>query len=167
MEKTAALRRRLVADWSAAYHSAVFHSPVSAAPLATHWLWAGILGLVTVWATLAWLRWGMWGDLTIDCGREMYVPWALTHGKTLYRDVRFIYGPLAPYLNSLLFTVFGPNLTVLYWAGLIALITEAVAIYLAGISLSAPLVGFGAGVAVLIQSLETGIFNYGLPYSYS
>jgi hypothetical protein len=51
--------------------------------------------------------WATWGDLTIDCGREMYVPAVLSEGKMLYRDVWYLYGPAGPYVNSFLFRLFG------------------------------------------------------------
>jgi hypothetical protein len=49
--------------------------------------------LVILWAVKLYTTWGAWGSLTVDSGREMYVPWALAQGKQLYRDVWFPYGP--------------------------------------------------------------------------
>ena len=43
-------------------------------------------------------------------GRELYVPWQLTQGKVLYRDIESIFGPLSPYLNALWMRLF-PSLT--------------------------------------------------------
>src|SRR5262252_3471824 len=85
----------------------------------------GLFALTATWFVLAWWRWARWGDLTIDCGREMFAPWALTQGKMLYRDLWYPYGPLAPYVNAALFRVFSPSLTVLYSAGLLALLAQA------------------------------------------
>jgi hypothetical protein len=53
---------------------------------------------------------GQMGELSIDCGREMYDPSALASGKTLYVDVWYPYTPAAPYLNALLFRLFGIRL---------------------------------------------------------
>src|ERR1700722_7760491 len=75
-----------------------------------------ILVLMAVWAAQLYTTWGAWGSLTIDSGHEMYFPALLAEGKVLYRDVWFPYGPLAPYLNSYLFRLFGTHLNVLYWA---------------------------------------------------
>ena len=62
-----------------------------------------------------------WTDPLVDFGRELYVPWRLSHGAVLYRDVDDFYGPLSQYLNAGFFRVFGPGLMVLaaansFWA---------------------------------------------------
>jgi hypothetical protein len=36
----------------------------------------------------------------VDSGRELMVPWRVSRGEALYRDVRFYYGPLAPLLAA-------------------------------------------------------------------
>ena len=41
---------------------------------------AAVVG--TIWS------WGTWPDPTIDFGRELYVPWRLTHGDVLYRSIQ-------------------------------------------------------------------------------
>src|SRR5262245_62458868 len=46
--------------------------------------------IMTVWT------WQTWADVTVDFGRELYVPWQLTEGKILYRDIAYFGGPLAP-----------------------------------------------------------------------
>ncbi len=33
------------------------------------------------------------GDFQIDNGRELYVPVSILHGKLLYRDIWYMYGP--------------------------------------------------------------------------
>src|SRR5436853_3405266 len=60
----------------------------------------GLLTLVLLWAVRMYMTWATWGDLTIDCGHEMYVPAVLAEGKKLYRDVLYMYTPAAPYFNS-------------------------------------------------------------------
>ncbi len=126
----------------------------------------GLVALGALWLALACWRWALWGDLTVDCGREMYVPWAITQGKVLYRDIWYLYGPFGPYLNALLMKLFGPSLSVLYAAGLSALLAQVVVLYWLGTELCSPLAGFTVAAAVLFQSLENGIFNYALPYAY-
>jgi len=37
--------------------------------------------LVVLWAVKVYTTWAAWGDLTIDSGHEMYVPWILAEGK--------------------------------------------------------------------------------------
>ena len=70
-----------------------------------------LFSLLLIWVFLFSLTWGRWGNVTIDSGREMYVPSALASGKTLYVDVWYPYTPAAPYLNAVLFrllTTYGP-----------------------------------------------------------
>jgi hypothetical protein len=127
----------------------------------------GLLVLVVIWA--AWLHgtWAGWGELTADCGREMYVPSVLLHGKTLYKDIWYPYGPLGPYWNSFLFRMFGVHLNVLYWAGSLSALGCAIFLYHIGIRLSAALAGWTAGAAVLFQAFHPSLFSFPLPYSYA
>ena len=55
---------------------------------------------------LAW-SWRKWPDPLVDFGRELYVPWQITEGQVLFRDVASLFGPLSPYLNALWFRLFG------------------------------------------------------------
>jgi hypothetical protein len=126
-----------------------------------------LLLLVALWALRMYTTWETWGDLSIDCGREMYVPAMLAQGKTLYRDVWFGYMPAAPYFNSLLFRLFGFNLAVLYWAGSLSVLGCALSLFLVGRKLSALLVGWTAGAVVLMQSFHAWHFCFPLPYSFS
>ncbi len=63
------------------------------------------------------MSWREWGDLCVDTGRELDLPRRLAEGQLLYRDARYYYGPLPPYVNALLYRVFGVHLDVLVWAG--------------------------------------------------
>src|SRR5579863_2050175 len=64
------------------------------------------------------LSWETWPDVIIDFGREVYVPWRLSEGEVLYRDLAYFNGPLSPYLNSLWFRLFGVSIHVLALANL-------------------------------------------------
>ena len=37
-------------------------------------------------AMLLW-TWGTWPDILVDFGRELYMPWQITKGQVLYRDL--------------------------------------------------------------------------------
>ena len=63
-----------------------------------------------VFALLTWWSWRKWSDPIIDVGRELYVPWQITQGRVLYRDIASLFGPLSPYVNALWFTLFGVSL---------------------------------------------------------
>ena len=62
---------------------------------------------------MLWWTWDKWPDIFIDFGRELYVPWQLSLGEVLYRDIAYFNGPLSPYFNSLWFRLFGPHMVVL------------------------------------------------------
>src|SRR5271168_3446695 len=64
------------------------------------------------------LTWGHWGDIQVDCGKELYVPYEILRGKLLYRDIFYPYGPLPPYLGALLIELFGQHLVVFYLFGI-------------------------------------------------
>ena len=51
--------------------------------------------------------WGAWPDVMVDFGRELYVPWRITLGEVLYRDLEWFNGPLSQYVNALWFRLFG------------------------------------------------------------
>src|SRR6267143_4346411 len=52
---------------------------------------AALLMLLVLWAVKVYTTWAAWGDLTIDSGHEMYVPWMLGEGKMVYREVWVLY----------------------------------------------------------------------------
>ncbi|HSS45633.1 MAG TPA: hypothetical protein VLO07_09850, partial [Thermoanaerobaculia bacterium] len=60
-----------------------------------------------VLALLALISWNRWIEPYVDSGRELMVPSRIAHGEALYRDVRYYYGPLAPYLAAAVETAAG------------------------------------------------------------
>lgn len=129
--------------------------------------YAGLFTVVCFWAVMFGGTWARWGSVTIDCGREMYVPWQMLQGKTLYRDLWYPYGPLAPYLNSILFRVAGVNLAVLYWAGSLSALACAVTLYFIGLQLSSPVAGWTAATFLLAEAFQPTYFSFPLPYSFA
>ena len=127
----------------------------------------GLIALTAVWCALFAAKWGRWGDVTVDSGREMYVPWQLLKGATLYRDVWYPYTPGAPYLNRALFQLFGVRLEVLYWAGALAALICVVLLFLMGARMSNAIAGLTAGMVVLIEAFVPMLFSYPLPYSFA
>src|SRR5262245_1048124 len=71
------------------------------------------------------VSWRRWTSPIADSGREMDLPLRLMSGELLYRDVHYLYPPLSPYFNSLLYRIFGPHLDVLHAAGIICAILMA------------------------------------------
>lgn len=80
--------------------------------------WTGPVAILAAGAAMLWRTWGTWPDPLIDFGRELYVPWQLTAGKVLYRDIAHLNGPLSPYLNALWFKLFGLGLRSLVFVNL-------------------------------------------------
>ncbi|HSB12117.1 MAG TPA: hypothetical protein VLM38_21705 [Blastocatellia bacterium] len=111
--------------------------------------------------------WERWGNPLVDCGREMNQPLRLARGEMLYSDVRHIYGPLSPYINALLYKVFGPSLGVLYADGIATAMIILALVYW----LSRRLMGRAASAAATLSVMWLCAFkqagNYILPYSYS
>jgi 4-amino-4-deoxy-L-arabinose transferase-like glycosyltransferase len=97
----------------------------------------------------------------------MNQPLRLARGEMLYSDVRHIYGPLSPYVNALLYRIFGPSLTVLYADGIFTAILILALVYW----LSRRLMGRVPAAATTLSVMWLCAFkqagNYVLPYSYS
>ncbi|MDD5541624.1 MAG: glycosyltransferase family 39 protein [Acidobacteriia bacterium] len=125
-----------------------------------------VIGILCVFALFAFMTWAHWGNLRVDCGREMYVPQELANGRLLYRDVWYPYGPLAPYWNALLFRLFGTSLYVLYASGLCITLAFALTFYAVSCRVSSAWVAFVAVMCFLMQAFHPGLFNYVLPYAY-
>lgn len=122
--------------------------------------------LLMIAAAICAITWRKWGLITIDCGREMYVPAALSEGKRLYFDAWYPYGPLIPYWHALLFRLFGIHLWILQTAGIaivgvMTLVTYSISRMFLPVALS-----FAAGFAFIVQAFQLHPFNYVQPYSY-
>jgi hypothetical protein len=70
--------------------------------------WIAVLIIVAALALAQ--SWNRWLDPIIDTGRDLYIPDQLTHGAKLYRDMRYQYPPLAPYLLAAITSVLGHSL---------------------------------------------------------
>ena len=60
-------------------------------------------------AIMVYFGWRRWSDLMIDIGNQLYIPWQITEGQVLYHDLFYVFGPLSPYLHSLIFNILGPG----------------------------------------------------------
>jgi hypothetical protein len=116
----------------------------------------------------AWCTWGHWGDLQIDCGREMYVPVEILRGKLLFRDIWYQYGPLTPYVQAWALGLFGIKLNVLYVIGMILVITSALLLFEIGRNFELVLpAAMAPAIFFLAESFPSTIFNFVFPYSYA
>lgn len=138
--------------------------------LATQLAGPVIVALVGV-AMLIW-SWGTWPDPVIDFGRELYVPWQLSEGQVLYRDiVSYFNGPLSPYVHAMLFKLTGPSLRVIVIFNLAIIAALTAMLYWLIAQAAGPLAATAAGVAFLgmfafSQYSPTGNYNFVCPYSY-
>jgi hypothetical protein len=60
------------------------------------------LAFAVAFAIFIALSWQKWPLVTADSARELYVPFQMLHGQRLYEDFYYLYGPVAPVLNSTL-----------------------------------------------------------------
>jgi 4-amino-4-deoxy-L-arabinose transferase-like glycosyltransferase len=91
------------------------------------WFGPALVALAAV-AMLVW-TWQTWPDVLVDFGVQLYVPWRLTQGQVLYRDIAHYTGPLSVYYNALAFWLFGASLRVLEIANLPILAATIALIY--------------------------------------
>jgi hypothetical protein len=125
---------------------------------------------ITIFAValiLAWHSWARWGNFQIDCGRDLYTAVQILHGKLLYRDVWFPYGPLPPYLEALLVSIFGPHFTIFYLFGIAITIVCALLTLQIGVMLEERAAGLAAAVLLSLQGFEQSLFSYVFPYTYA
>jgi hypothetical protein len=71
-----------------------------------------------VFAALAAWSWAKWTDVHIDFGAELYIPWRLSEGDVLYRDIAYRHGPFSHMANALFFRLFGVSLRTLVFCNL-------------------------------------------------
>jgi hypothetical protein len=141
------------------------------APRAADVARAGMLAALFV--ALATWSWGRWADPIIDFGNEPYVSWQLLEGRSLYRDLAWLYGPLSPWLNALWFALFGPSLATLAACNLgVAAVLATVVYrfcaryadaYTATVATSVLLIGF----VFPHHSEDAANYNFVWPYAYA
>lgn len=133
---------------------------------------AFVAGLLIVFAAAGFAMsetWLCWPDILIDTGREVYVPWRLSEGDVLYRDVIIINGPISSYLNAMWFRIFGAGVHQLLWlngmilAGVLAMLYAGA--YRIGKFWGATMGGLAAvGLFVFGEVLPNDCSSFMLPY---
>jgi hypothetical protein len=121
-------------------------------------------------ALLAW-SWRKWPDPLVDFGRELYVPWQLTNGRMLYRDIASLFGPLSPYVNALWFRLFGASLMTLAMVNTAILAATIAGIYHLLRTATDRVTAASATLAAVLlfgftQYLDVGNYNWATPYSH-
>ncbi|MCF8723179.1 hypothetical protein LQ236_001199 [Nitrospina gracilis] len=107
----------------------------------------------------------------IDYGAQLYLPWQITEGRVLYRDLFYLYGPLSSHAHALLFLIFGTSFRVLVWFNLLLTAGLAGVIFVLfrriADALTASLCALSFVVVfALAQYQGGGNFNFVAPYNY-
>jgi hypothetical protein len=132
--------------------------------------WAGLALVGGVFALAAALSWRRWPDILVDFGTQLYLPWRISEGDVLYRDVMYLTGgPLSQYFNALLFKIFGVSFRTLIFANLAIAAGMLVLVYrrflAAADRLTATMICLGIVLVFAFQhSGLIGNYNYITPY---
>ena len=130
-----------------------------------------LLALLVVIAGLAFIQsYQRWLDPIIDTGRDLYIPEQLGHGAKLYRDIRYQYPPLAPYLLAAATAVVGHSLASYTAIGLLQSLIIAAALWVIGRRTAGSIAGFVASLLFIALSFcgaSTWGVNFLFPYSYA
>jgi hypothetical protein len=117
---------------------------------------------------LAYSTWGTWGATNVDAGTAVYRATLLSEGGVLYRDIHSPYGPLADYAMAGLFALFGPSLTVVYFAGLSLIICQSIIMWKIGRQLVSSIEMVATlGLFWALFCFDSGLFNWLLPNTFS
>jgi len=115
------------------------------------------------------LSWRRWSLIILDFGRELYIPWKLSMGGVLYRDVYVDhYGPFSPYLNAFLFKMFGVNIMTLAFfnIGVVIAITYCIYHFFRHTTNSVTAT-MTAATFLSIFAFKFPNYNYITPYAYA
>ena len=75
--------------------------------------------LTVIYMILFYLSYEKLGNILVDSFRDAWVGLKLSHGSILYKDVRYLMGPVMPYILSLFFKFFGIHIKWIYLIGFI------------------------------------------------
>jgi hypothetical protein len=129
-----------------------------------------ILVVAVAGAMIVW-TWMKWPDPLVDFGRELYVPWQITEGRVLYRDVAYFNGPLSPHVNALVYKLLGVSLRSLVIANLAILAVIIAMVWRLWAIIADQLSALLATLALVtifafIQLGGIGNYNFVTPYSH-
>jgi len=113
------------------------------------------------------VSWRRWTSPIIDSGRELDLPLRLLRGELLYRDVHYLYPPLSPYLNALLYRLFGAHLDVLLASGVVCAVVVIALCYLIARRLMRPWEAAVAAIMVIVWCVFKPAGNLISPYAFA
>jgi hypothetical protein len=132
--------------------------------------WAGLVLVGCVFALAAALSWRRWPDILVDFGIQLYLPWRISQGDVLYRDVMYLTGgPLSQHFNALLFKIFGVSFRTIIFANLAITAGMLVLVYRRFLAaadwLTATMICLAIVLVFAFQHyVPIGNYNYVTPY---
>ncbi len=128
-----------------------------------------MIGIGGYMLSISWLK---WPDIQVDFGDQLYIPWQLSNGMVLYQDYTQPYGPLSPYLYSLLFKAFGTSIMTIIIFNILLIIVLSYLVYriffeTADIIVATFAVTVFFGIFAFSQYVGVGNYNFVTPYSYN
>jgi hypothetical protein len=134
--------------------------------------WIGLIIVGCVFAVAASVAWRKWANPLGDFGTQLYVPWKLSQGAVLFRDVFYISGgPLSQYFNALLFKIFGVGLLPILISNLTVAALIVLATYWNFFKVSDALTAATMCIGIIVicafaQFDWYGDMNFAIPYSH-
>ncbi|MGA2029268.1 MAG: hypothetical protein ABSG87_04245 [Verrucomicrobiota bacterium] len=137
-----------------------------------HSPWAGLILVAIAFVVAAFVSWHKWPDILIDFGMQLYLPWRISAGDVLYRDLHYLSGgPLSQYFNALLFKIFGVSFRTLIFANLAITAATLVLIYRRFLAAADRLTATTICLSIVLvfafnEYTFVGNYNYIAPYSH-
>ncbi len=134
--------------------------------------WAGLAVVMVAFIAASAVSWRKWPDVVIDFGLQLYLPWRISEGGVLYRDLHWLAGgPLSQYFNALLFKIFGISFRTLIFANLTITAGLLILIYrrflAAADRWTATTICLGIVLVFAFNEYQVvGNYNYIAPYSH-
>jgi hypothetical protein len=129
------------------------------------------IAILVITALLALIQsYHRWLDPIIDTGRDLYISGAILDGARLYRDLRYQYPPLAPYVLAAVTALTGRGLDAFMAIGITQSLAVVVAIYTLLRRAAGTAAAFTASmlfVALCFCGASTWGCNFIFPYSYA
>jgi hypothetical protein len=134
--------------------------------------WFGLIIVLIAFFVGAWLTWRKWPDVLVDFGIQLYLPWSISTGSVLYRDVMHLAGgPLSQYYHALLFSIFGASYLTIVISNLTIALALVVLIYRSFLACSDVWTATTISMGVILvftfnQFSDIGNYNFISPYSH-
>ena len=134
--------------------------------------WGGLLLVLFTLGIAVAMTWRKWPDILIDFGFQLYLPWQISTGKVLGRDVMYLPGgPLSIYYHALLFKCFGVSFFTIIISNLLILAGTLTLIYRRFLAVTDQFTATLIGLAIVLvfacgQYSETGNYNFLSPYAH-